>query len=281
VNRVIHILKKVGGGIIRNSSSYLMFVGIFVVALSGNWILDNYDRVSVYPPTSYIAFGVGLGMVVLAYVVNKLSTYKEVQSVEKRDNREFINLWEQQRMPVDKVLVGVAILALVLAAFHSWTLVFRLVELFLFIGIVFIGFLFVMKGERVEEPDDLDFKGKVKMFHDMIDYRRHPFTISLIIYVLVIGSFLLSKQWDIQLYMEVSGNPRYVTSLPNITFIMSGLMVISAYIYIINNGDLFGIRKAQQNGLKVLQLHFAEIIICGPTFFIWIVVVIEALIVHF
>jgi len=258
-----------------------MFVGIFVVALSGNWILDNYDRVSVYPPPSYIAFGVGLGMVVLAYVVNKLSTYKEVQSVEKRDNREFINLWEQQRMPVDKVLVGVAILALVLAAFHSWTLVFRLVELFLFIGIVFIGFLFVMKGERVEEPDDLDFKGKVKKFHDLIDYRRHPFTISLIIYVLVIGSFLLSKQWDIPLYMEVSGNPRYVTSLPNITFVMSGLMVISAYIYIINNGDLFGIRKAQQNGLKVLQLHFAEIIICGPTFFIWIVVVIEALIVHF
>ncbi|MBY0098402.1 nucleotidyltransferase [Mesobacillus maritimus] len=265
----------------RNSSSYLMFVGIFMVALSGNWVLNNYDRVSVYPKTSYIIFGIGLGMVVLAYVMNKLSTYKEVQNVEKRDNREFINLWEQQRMPVDKVLVGVAILALVFAAFYSWSLVFRLVELFLFIGIVFIGFLFVMKGDRVEEPDDLDFKGKVKKFHDRIDYRRHPFTISLIIYVLVIGSFLLSKQWDIPLYMEVSGNPRYVTSLPDITFIMSGLMVISAYIYIINNGDLFGIRKAQQNGLKVLQLHFAEIIICGPTFFIWIVVVIEALIVHF
>jgi hypothetical protein len=231
--------------------------------------------------TSYITLGIGLGMVVLAYVLSKLSTYKELQSVEKRDNREFINKWEQQGMPLGKWLVGIAVLALIFAAFHSWSLVFRLFELFLFIGIVFIGFLFVMKGDRVEEPDDLNFKGKVKRFHDMIDYRRHPFTISLIIYVFVIGSFLLSKQWDIPLYMEVSGNPRYVTSLPEITFVMSGLMVISAFIYIINNGDLFGIRKAQQNGLKVLQIHFAEIIICGVTFFIWIVVVAEALIVHF
>ncbi|WP_307345883.1 nucleotidyltransferase [Metabacillus malikii] len=243
--------------------------------------MKNYDRVSVYPNTTYIALGIGLGMVVLAYVLKKVSTYKEIQHAEKRDNRVFINKLVQQRKLLEKWLIGISSLALMITAFYNWSLAFQLLELFLFIGIVLIGFVFVMKGDRVEEPDDLNFKGKVKKFHEMIDYRRHPFTISLNLYLLVVGSFLLSKQLDIPFYMEVSGDPRYATSLPVSTFVMSALMVTSAFIYIINNGDIFGIRKSEQNGLRVLQIHFAEIISCGVTLLLWIVIVIEAFIVRF
>lgn len=259
----------------------MMFVGIFVVALSGNWVIMNYNQVSIYPKPVFIAFGIGWGSVICAYIMNKLSTYKE-KLVTKKDNRDFINKWERQGMPFDKWLIGLAILIIVLAAFHSWSLVFKLLGLYLFIGIVFIGFLYVMMGDRVEDPDDnLDFTGKTKMFLDLIDYRRHPFTLSLIVFSLVIGSFLLSKQLDIPMYLEVGGNPRYVTTLPISAYLTSGLMVVSTYIYIINNGDIFGIRKAKQNGVKIMQIHFFEIGFIGITLFIWAIEVMEALILHF
>lgn len=258
-----------------------MFIGIFVVAFSGHSVLRNYDVVSIYSKAIYLTLGIGLAMVVFAYLLQMFSTYKESRNEKKKDNRDFINQWEQKGMFINKWLLGLAILTLIFAAFQSWALMFRLLKIYFFIGMAFIGFLYVMKGARVEEPDDLDFKGRTRKFLDIIDYRRHPFNLSLLVYILVIGSFLLSKQFDIPMYMEVSGNPRYVTSLPVSTFVMSGLMVTSTYIYIINNGDLFGIQKAQQNELKVLQIHFAEIISCGVTFFLWIVIVIEALIIHF
>lgn len=246
-----------------------MLFGIFVVAFTGNWVIGNYDKVSNYPKEAYMAFAFGWGSIICAYIMNKLSTYNLDE--EKKDNRNLINKWERQGIPFNKWIIGIVIVVLVGAGFHSWSLVFKLFWLFLFIGIVFIGFLYVMMGERVEEPDGLDFTGKSKKFLDFVDYRRHPFTISLLLFSLVIVSFLLSKQQDIPMNLEVSGNPRYVTSLPTIAFLTSGLMVVSSYIYIINNGDIFGIRKAEQNGLKVLQIHFLEIIICGATLFIWLV----------
>lgn len=238
----------------------------------------NYYRVPVYPAITYILMGSGLGMVFIAFVINKFSTYKENPKSGKRDNREIINKWINGNLRFANWLLGIAILTLIVAALYDWSWFFRLLEIYFLIGVGFIGFLFVASGDRVDEHDDLDFNGKTKKFLDLIDYRRHPFNISLILYVLVVGSFVMSKQLDIPFYMEVSGNPRYAISLPDITYFMSGLMIISTYIYIINNGDIFGVRKAEQNGTKVLQIHIAEIIICGATLLMWIYIVIEALI---
>lgn len=280
---ILHTTRK--GGLlsvnVRTFSSYTMFIGIFVVALNGNWVLKNYDAISLYPKSVSLAFAVGWLLVVCAFVLNKISPYNEILHTEKRDNRDFINKWENHKKWLENGLAGTALLTLVFAAFSSWSLVFNLVALYVFIGIVLVGFLFVMQGKRVEEPDDLDFTGKTKKILDGIDYRRHPFNLSLILFTLIVASFVLSKQFGIPLYMEVGGNPRYATDLPNIAFSLSGLMVVSTFIYIINNGDLFGIRKAQQNGLKVLKIHFFEIIVCGASFFIWLFVVAEALILHF
>lgn len=256
-----------------------MFLGIFVVAFSGNWVIENYELLSMYPKSVLTTFGVGWILVMLAYVMSKFSSYKEKPNAEIKDNRNLINRWEREGIPFAKWLIGLAVTSLVFTAFQSWYLAYELFWLYVFIGIVFVGFIYVMKGKRVEEEHvDLDFEGKTKKFLDLIDYRRHPFNLSLIVFTLVVLSFSLSKQLDIPLYMEVGGNPRYVTSLPTIAFLTSGLMVVSTYIYIINNGDIFGIRKAEQNGLKLMQIHFFEIGCCGVTFFLWLFIVIEALI---
>ncbi|GKW46127.1 nucleotidyltransferase [Planococcus sp. NCCP-2050] len=265
----------------KTFSSYIMLMGTVIVALSGNWVLKHYDTLSLYPKPLSITFGVGWLLIVCAYILNIRSPYHEVPPTDKRDNRDVINQWERHRKRLENGFVGIALVTLVLAAFSSWSLVFDLFFLYFFIGMVAAGFLFVMQGDRVEGPDELNFKGKTKKFLDVIDYRRHPFSLSLILFTLIVGSFVVSKEFGIPFYMEVSGDPRYATDLPNFAFSLSSLLVVSGFIYIINNGDLFGIRKAKQNGMKVLFIHFFEIIFCGASLFIWLFIVIEALVLHY
>ncbi|WP_246096956.1 hypothetical protein [Psychrobacillus soli] len=139
------------------------------------------------------------------------------------------------------------------------------------------GFVYILKGDRVEVEVNWDYKGKTKIMIELTDYRKHPFNISLFIYILVIVSFVLSKHWGIPFYMETGGNSRYVTSLPSISVLLSCLMVVSAFIYIISQGDFFGFRKAEPSYDKVMFIHFAEICFCGPVLMIWLFIVMNAL----
>lgn len=264
----------------RNLSSYIMLTGILITALSGNWIILNYDGVVIYPKTSYLIFGIGLVLVVCAFVMNHFFSYQE-EKAHTKDNRHALNKWLTADQPFNKWLIGVVILPLVIAPIYSWTLLFQLLECYLFSGLVLAGIIYMLKGDRVEDNKDWEYKGKTKKLLDLIDYRKHPFNISLIIYIMVIVSFVLSKGLDIPLYMETGGNPRYVTSLPTISFLMSSLMVVSTFIYIISHGDFFGFRKAELSYERVMFVHFTEIIVCGATLFILIFTLINALYVYF
>lgn len=265
----------------RNLSLYSMLTGILIAAISGNWIIDNYDWVSIYPKASYLTFGMGIVLVVCAFVMSQLSRYREDEHVHTKDNRHALNKWFASNQPFNKWLIGLIIIPLVIAPFYSWTLLFKLLEWYLFSGLVLAGFIYMLLGDRIGDNQDWEYKGKTKMMLDLIDYRKHPFNISLIIYILVIVSFVLSKHWGIPLYMETGGNPRYVTSLPAISFLMSSLMVVSTFVYIISHGDIFGFRKAELCYEKVMFVHFIEIIQCGVTLFLLIITVINALYVYF
>ena len=88
----------------RHVSEYSMFLGILIVAFSGNWIINNYDSVSVYPKASYILFGIGLAMVVVTFMMNRFSTYHEDTYVHRKDNRDTLNKWLQDNRPFSKWL---------------------------------------------------------------------------------------------------------------------------------------------------------------------------------
>lgn len=265
----------------RQVSGYSMLFGILIVAFSGNWIIDNYDSVSVYPKASYILMGIGLAIVVVTFMMNRFSTYHENTYVHRKDNRDALNKWLLDNRPFNKWLIGIIIIPLLFAPFYSWTLFFQLFSLYLFWGVVLAGFMYILRGDRVEVEENWDYKGKTKIMLELIDYRKHPFNISLFIYILVIVSFVLSKQWDIPFYMETGGNPRYVTSLPSSSVLLSGLMVVSTFIYMISQGNFFGFRKAELNYDKVMFIHFVEIYCCGPVLMIWVFTMINALYVHF
>jgi len=263
----------------RNVSLYIMLTGILITAISGNWIILNYDSVTIYPKTSYVGFGIGLVLVAGTFVMSRFFSYRENAHI--KDKRDRLNRWLMADYPVNKWLIGLIILPLVIAPFYSWMLFFTMLEWYLFSGVVLAGIIYMLKGDRVEDDTDWEYHGKTKMMLDLIDYRKHPFNISLVLYILVIVSFVLSKVWDIPLYMETGGNPRYVTSLPTISFLMSSLMVVSTFIYIISHGDFFGFRKAELSYERVMFVHFTEIIVCGATLFILIFTLINALYVYF
>ncbi|WP_339195733.1 nucleotidyltransferase [Solibacillus sp. FSL R5-0449] len=265
----------------RNFSLYMMFIGILTTAISGNWIILNYENVIDYPKASYVVFGIGLAVVGGTFVMSRLFSYLQPEKVHLKDKRDALNEWLMTNLPFNKWVIGLVILPLVIAPFYSWLLLFTMLEWYLFSGLVVAGIIYMLKGERTEDDADWEYHGKTKVMLDLIDYRKHPFNISLILYILVIVSFVLSKGLDIPLYMETGGNPRYVTSLPSISFLMSSLMVVSTFIYIISHGDFFGFHKAELSDERVMLVHFAEIIVCGATLFILIFTLINALYAYF
>ncbi|MEK5186160.1 nucleotidyltransferase [Solibacillus sp. FSL W7-1324] len=257
----------------RNFALYMMFIGILITAISGNWIIFNYDNVTIYPKASYVIFAIGLVIVAGAFVMSRFTAYRETSRTV--DNRDALNRWLMANYPVNKWLIVLIILPLLLAPFYSWSLLFKLLKWYILAGSMIAGIIFILQGERVEDDADWQYKGKTKKMLELIDYRKHPFNISLILFILVIGSFILSKQWNIPLHMDVGGNPYYVTTLPISASVMSALMVMSTFIYIINHGDFFGFRKAELSYERVMAAHFGEIFMCGPTLclliFTWII----------
>ena len=108
------------------------------------------------------------------------------------------------------------------------------------------------ENDEVEEP-----KSRIMR---MIDYRTHPFSIPLILYILIVVSFLLSKQFEFTLSLQTGGNPRYVIRLPASMYLEAALVFLCGFIYIIHNGDFFGIHKEKQSGNKLVAIHFIVLI---------------------
>src|SRR5690606_27694142 len=118
---------------------------------------------------------------------------------------------------------------------------------------------------------------KIRIFLRLIDYREHIFSLPLILFIIIVLTFLLSKQYGFMLSLGTSGNPNYVTTLPISTSVLSGLVFACGFLYIIQHCDFFGIRQEDQGDNKLMLIHFAEIIIGGSTFLIWLFLLYEAL----
>lgn len=273
---------------IKKLSSYLMFIGILIIGLVGNYIIQKYDEIiGSYSNYTYLLLGAGIVFILVAFGMNHFSSEKFVgnEDAHIKDNRELINKWWNSKFQFSKWSLGILfipLIVMIVISIINFKLAMDVLGILFFIGMAVFAFIYVVQGKRIEEPEDLSPRHPtLKMLLHFIDYRRHPFNLSLIIFVLVVVSFLISKEMNIPLHMETSGNPRYVASLPSITVVMSGVMLASTFIYIINNGDIFGIRRAVQNEEKVMAIHFLEILTCGVAFFIWIFTIIEALVMFY
>lgn len=257
-----------------------MLLGIGSVMGSGIWIVRQYESLEAYPSWVFIFFMIGIGLMAMAYFVIEHMRRKDPvheeqlnqQSEGNTDNRVFINaIWNNREKIGGRALL-VCLVILAGSFFYDKHLVAILLEVFIILGSIAVISVYILQSEY-----DLSSEGsfrpessKVETFLRLIDYRKHPFSLPLILYILIILSFLLSKQLGIELSLDV-GRGRYVISMP----VAANMVAISVFgcglLYIIHNCSIFGIRRAAQADYKVIYLHFFEAMLGGVGLVIWLV----------
>ncbi|WP_305023438.1 hypothetical protein [Paenibacillus lacisoli] len=180
-------------------------------------------------------------------------------------------MWKQ-RETVGSKLTAVLLVILVIIAIFDFRLALNMLQPSMVVGMIVFSFFYIMndEGEEVEEEELQPENHKLRALLRLIDYREHPFSLGLLLFIIIVLTLLLSKQYGLMLSLETGGNPMYVMSLPTAAFILSGLSIACGFIYIIHYCDFFGLRQTEQGPYKLFQIHFYEIIICGASFFIWL-----------
>lgn len=260
-------------------------IGIVLVVLDGLWVVATYDSYYTYPKEAFIYLILGICLTIISYMITQrkkkcITQIKNINGVGTgKDNRIFINKMWKQRVKIGNRLLGFSLVILAILAIFDVGMAISLLQPTMFLGMTGLSFLYIMndEGKDIEEKYIQPKSHKLRNFLRLIDYREHPFSLSLILFIIIVLTFLLSKQFGLMLSLETSGNPVYVISLPVATYILSGLVFACGFIYIIQHSDFFGIRQVEQGEYKLLQIHFFEIIICGPTFLIWLMILIVAL----
>lgn len=189
-----------------------------------------------------------------------------------KDNRIFIHkIWKQRTEVGSKLILYLLAILAIISIFDLGTAI-DLLKPITFIGMIGCWFIYIMHDEGRDDDEDLQPESpKIRGLLRLIDCRIHPFTLPLLLFIIVILTFLLSKQLGIELSLETGGNPRYVMSLPAGTSLTAGLAFACGFIYLIHHSDFLGIRQTRQRDEKVFVIHFTSIIVCGATFFIWVI----------
>ena len=259
-------------------------VGIFLIVLDGLWVVDTYDSYDTYPREAVLFLILGVCLTIIAYIIIQRKRKYDAQIKNKimkdpakgMNNQQFVNRMWKQRETVGNKWVGSLLVILVLIAIFDLGIAARLLQPIMLLGMIGFSFIYIMKDEDEDEGvHDEDFQPKshkLAKFLRLIDYREHPFSVGLILFILIVLTFLLSKPLGVVMNLETSGNPKYVMSLPSAAFILSGLIFACGFIYIKEHCDFLGIRQAEQSRYKLFQIHFFEIIMCGASLLIWIVI---------
>lgn len=269
--------------IILKSAPYLFMLGLLLVVMDGLWVVQTYNAYETYPREAFLFMLIGLGIMLIAFILIKRNTKKlaseldinkhnKAEKVIEKEN--YISRIIKQLEKTKNKWFGILLVMLVFIGIFDIEFALSLLRPILFLFMLFFSFFFIMSGER-EDTLKETFEPKsdaMRKLLQLIDYRVHPFSIALILFILIVLTFLITKQFGIELSLETSGNPMYVMSLPSGTFILSGLLIACSFMFIHQHCNFFGIRKAEQGQYKLFQIHFFEIIACGSALMIWIVI---------
>lgn len=270
---------------------YLLMLGMTFIVLDGIWVVNSYDSYPIYPKEAYIYLGIGISLTVMAYVMIQRSRKRSYQAAKanmrntpEKDNREFIKkLWNQKENIANKLAAILIVVTIFLFILDSG-MAFILLQFSIAVGISGFFFLYIMRSDGVSQEEldqeaENDQRRKVwlRRFLRLIDHREHPFSLPLLLFLLVVLTFMLTKEFGLMLSLEVSGNRRYVMSLPSGTVLLTGLIYASGFLYIIQHSDFFGIRQARQSEDMVIMVHFGGVIVGLAVTGIWLFTLIQAL----
>lgn len=262
--------------IIGKTAPYIFVTGLFCIVLDGLWIVETYDSTVSYPREAFIFFVIGICLVVISYFFFK---FKKPLSIEiqkepevKKDNRVYIRKVWDKRDELGGMIILVLLIILVIISIFDFGLAVRLLSPIIFCGMFVVAFLYAMYHDDMEMEDDEQLKpktAKVRKLMSLIDYRNHFFSLSLLLFIVIIFSYLLTKDLGYT-FVEISGGKNVMT-LESGMYCLSGLVFLCGFVYIIHHVDFLGVRQASQSYEKVLRIHFLELGFVGIVFFIWVI----------
>ena len=261
--------------IISKTAPYIFIIGLFCIVLDGLWIVETYDSTVPYPREAFVNLILGICLIVISYFFFK---FKKTQIIKirkshrvKQDNRVYIRkIWGKREEWGGKLLIGLLIILAIISIF-DFGLAVRLISPMLFCGMVVAAFLYAMYHEDVQTEDDEQLKpntAKIRRLMSLIDYRNHFFSLSLILFIVIIFSYLFTKDLGYT-FAEISG--MNVMTLEGGIYCLSGLVFLCGFVYIIHHEDFLGVQQARQSYEKVLRIHFLELGFVGLVFFIWLI----------
>lgn len=266
-----------GGEMARKFAPYVFVVGLFFIVLDGLWIVETYDSSVSYPREAFVYLLIGICLIVISYFFFK---FKEPLSMAipipkdceaKKDNRLYIRkVWDKREQLGERAMVVLLIILVIIAVF-DFGLAVQLLSPILFCGMVVVAFLYAMYHEEMQIEDDEQLKpktAKVRKLMSLLDYRDHLFSLSLLLFIIIIFSFLFAKDLGYT-FAEISGMK--VMTLEGGVYSLAGLIFLCGFVYIIHHVDFLGVRQARQSYEKVLRIHFLELGFVGIVFFIWLI----------
>lgn len=228
----------------------------------------------------YFEIGVGLTFISSLFVwLNRNRSQNEENGTEfqkQNDNRVFVNQAWENRMKFANKYVAISIIGLVLAfVFHLNLLSY--VNIVIFIAEIYWGFIAIMRDDEEEDESWIEKRSRtVKILLWLVDYRKHPFHVPYLLFIAIVISFFIANQYGLELdHLDVSDEKDgWDLQLGIIT--LSGAVFASAFIYVIQNSDFFGIRQKRQSESKIIGLHFADLMVSALTMFVWIITFMSA-----
>lgn len=253
----------------------LLLSGLTCIVIVGLWVVEKYDTYSVYPEEVYIYLMVGIGLIIIAFVMEQFKGKRITET--KKDNRAFINkVWKNKVKVGDRAFLIILIIFAIIAILNL-DLALSLITPILCLVLIIIGFIFIMHDDGVDDEGDQPKSRFMQILLWLIDYRNHPFSIPLVLFILIVVTTLLSKQLGFILDLGGGGGfSRYTTTLSIQMKIYPALIYTCGLLYIIQHVDFLGIRQAKQSIYKLIFIHVAEIIHCGSTVLILLVELIAA-----
>ena len=261
--------------ITRRIAPYIFVGGLLCIVVDGLWIVETYDATISYPREACAYLVLGICLVVISYFFFKfkkpLSLELQKSPEDQKDNRVYIRkVWDKKDEWGGRIIV-VLLIILVIIAIFDFPLAVRLLSPIIFCGMVIVAYLYAMYHEDMKGEDDEQLKPqtpKVRKLMSLIDYRNHFLSLSLLLFIVIIFSYLFAKDLGYT-FAEISG--MNVMTLQGGVYSLSGLIFLCGFVYIIHHVDFLGVRQARQSYEKVLRIHFLELGFVGIVFFIWLI----------
>jgi hypothetical protein len=253
----------------------LMLAGLICLLGDGIWIISSYEDPAPYPPAAYLWLVAGFLLVLISYIFMEVMKGKAGGSssgfhAKRKDVRDYIQPLAAKAQNGDKRIwvLLLAVMIILLAAFFAFP-DFPLLDVVFTVIPSAAGAGFVLYMAKAE-PEEDDEPGKAYRWLGFIDYRRHPFSLALVVFILMVLSLLLSKKYGINLVIDQEGYSPYATSLRTEFHLNAALLVACACLYINQYASFLGFHPKNSSHLVVAGIHFFEILVCGVGLFVLI-----------